>query len=56
MLIEVDLTRPAAQLFSPVPDPERRECVVLTWTAADRNLTETPVTLEWRSATLAPGK
>jgi len=45
--VEVDRTAPVAQLYSPGPDPQDREAVLITWKASDRNLTATPVTLEW---------
>jgi hypothetical protein len=45
--IEVDTTAPLAKLFAPIPDPQRRDSVLITWTASDRNLTANPVTLEW---------
>jgi hypothetical protein len=47
MVIEVDLTPPEAQLFAPRPDPQKRDSVLLTWRAKDRNLTPNPITLEW---------
>ncbi len=47
MRIEVDLTPPAAQLFVPTPDPRRRDSLVLSWTARDRNLAANPITLQW---------
>jgi hypothetical protein len=47
MLIEVDRTLPTAQLYSPVADPQHRDALLLSWTAQDKNLPATPVTLEW---------
>src|SRR5207237_8402356 len=45
MRIEVDTTPPAAKLFPPQPDPTRRDSLLLTWNASDRNLAANPVTL-----------
>jgi hypothetical protein len=45
--LEVDTTLPEAELYSPQPDPSKRDALVLTWRAADRNLAPNPITLEW---------
>ena len=45
MRIEVDTTPPAVRLFPPQPDPTRREALLLTWSASDRNLAANPITL-----------
>lgn len=45
--VELDSTYPEATLFSPQPDPSRKDGLVLTWKATDRNLASQPVTLEW---------
>jgi hypothetical protein len=47
MRIEVDTTRPVAQLFAPEPVAGRRDALILNWTASDRNLASTPITLQW---------
>ena len=47
MRIEVDETAPQANLYAPVPDPQQKDCLILTWTATDRNLAEKPITLQW---------
>ncbi len=47
MVIEVDMTPPYAKLWGPQPDPERRDAVVLKWTAQDKNMPANPVALEW---------
>jgi hypothetical protein len=47
MLIEVDMTPPLAELRMPVADPQRRDALLLQWTAQDRNLPAQPVSLEW---------
>jgi hypothetical protein len=47
MRIEVDLTPPAVKLFPPQPDPNRRDALLLTWNASDRNLAANPVTLQY---------
>jgi hypothetical protein len=45
--VEVDITPPEAQLYCPVPDPAKRDTLLLTWKATDRNLAVNPITLEW---------
>lgn len=45
--IELDSTYPEATLFSPQPDQSRKDGLILTWKASDRNLTSQPITLEW---------
>jgi len=47
MRIEVDTIPPAVQLYSPVPDTQKSNTLVLSWTARDNNLAQAPVTLEW---------
>ncbi len=47
MRLEVDTTPPMAKLFYPQPDPSRRDALLLTWNASDRNLLPNPVTLQW---------
>jgi hypothetical protein len=47
MRIEVDTKAPVAQLFKPTPDPNRRDALVISWTASDRNLVANPITLQW---------
>jgi hypothetical protein len=34
-------------LYSPQPDPNRRDTLILAWEALDRNLGANPITLEW---------
>jgi len=46
MRIEVDTTPPLAKLLPPQPDPSRRDALLLTWSASDRNLAANPVTLQ----------
>ena len=45
--VELDATLPEAELYRPQADPSRRDALMLTWKASDRNLTATPVSLEW---------
>jgi hypothetical protein len=54
MVIEVDTTTPSATLFKPGPDPARRDALLLTWSAEDRNLTARPVALEWATESEGP--
>jgi hypothetical protein len=44
--IELDTTRPEADLFTPVRDAQPG-CLLLTWRAADKNATPSPINLEW---------
>jgi hypothetical protein len=45
--VELDATMPEAELYSPQADPARRDTLLLTWKAQDRNLAPEPITLEW---------
>ena len=47
MRVELDTTPPTAQLYAPQPNPQQRDAIILSWSASDRNLTATPITLEW---------
>ena len=46
-LVELDTTVPRGQIIRPQPDSSQPNTLILGWTAADRNLAEKPVTLEW---------
>jgi hypothetical protein len=52
--VEVDTTPPQAKLFQPRPDPARRERLLLTWEASDKNLTADPASLEWAARPEGP--
>jgi hypothetical protein len=54
MRIEVDTTPPLAKLLPPQPDPSRRDALLLTWTASDRNLAANPVTLQFAQQSGGP--
>jgi len=45
--LERDSVAPTAQLNLPKPDDARRDTLLLTWKAEDKNLTEKPISLEW---------
>jgi hypothetical protein len=45
--LERDMICPAAELNMPQPDPTRRDSLILTWAAKDKNLTEKPISLQW---------
>jgi hypothetical protein len=45
--VEMDTTPPEAKLFAPQPEPTKRDTLLLTWDAVDRNLAVNPITLEW---------
>jgi hypothetical protein len=45
--VEVDMTPPTATLFAPQPEPAKRDTLLLTWEASDRNLAVNPISLEW---------
>jgi hypothetical protein len=52
--IEVDSTPPVAELYAPVPDPHKANTLLLRWSARDKNLTGTPVVLEWSAKREGP--
>jgi hypothetical protein len=54
MLVEVDTTPPEAKLLELMPDPQRRDTVILSWVATDRNLAPNPVTLDWAEKAAGP--
>lgn len=45
--VEVDLTPPTAEMYRPEADPAKRDNLVLSWKAHDRNLTARPIKMEW---------
>jgi hypothetical protein len=47
MRIEADWTPPSAELYAPEPDGHKRNTLVLSWNASDRNLAPNPITLEY---------
>ncbi|MBM3993090.1 MAG: hypothetical protein FJ303_02880 [Planctomycetes bacterium] len=47
MRIEIDTKAPVAQLFKPTIDPQNPTQLLLKWSAQDKNLGETPITLEY---------
>jgi len=51
---ELDTKAPVAALFPLTPDPARRDALVLTWQAEDKNLADRPVSLEWSPAKSGP--
>lgn len=52
--VELDRTLPVAELHMPQPDKDRPNGMVFTWRAEDRNLTDTPITLEWAASAGGP--
>lgn len=54
MRVELDTTAPVAQLYQPRPDPLHREALLLAWVAKDKNLSNSPITLEWSERTDGP--
>jgi hypothetical protein len=52
--VEVDTTPPRAKLFQPRPDPARRDRLLLTWEASDKNLAADPVSLAWATKPEGP--
>jgi hypothetical protein len=51
MRIEVDTTAPLVKLYPPQPDPTRRDALLITWNASDRNLGANPITLQFAERT-----
>jgi hypothetical protein len=50
--LAVDTTPPEVKLYYPQPDPQRRDTLVLTWSAKDNfELALNPVTLQWAERT-----
>jgi hypothetical protein len=47
MRLEVDTTPPVVRMLPPQPDPNRRNVLLLSWTASDKNLGPCPITLQW---------
>ncbi len=47
MRVELDTTPPECRPGTPVPDPRRRDALVIPYTITDRNLPPGPGTLEW---------
>lgn len=45
--VEVDTIPPIVELFAPVPDKQRENTLILSWTAKDKNLAAEPISLEW---------
>jgi hypothetical protein len=45
--VERDTKLPDAKLYSPELDPANPGCLMMIWQAADKNLTEKPVSIEW---------
>jgi hypothetical protein len=45
--VEIDTTLPFAQMFQPIADPQHPDQVLLKWTAEDKNLAATPISLEY---------
>lgn len=54
MLVEVDTIAPDAKLLLPIADPARRDTLILSWTAEDRNLGPKAITLEWAEQPQGP--
>ncbi len=50
MRVELDTTPPEAVLYNPVPEPGRRDALLMSWDASDRHLGPKPVTLEWAAS------
>lgn len=45
--VELDSTHPEATLLSAIAEPSRRDALILSWKAGDRNLANLPIQLEW---------
>jgi hypothetical protein len=54
MIVEVDTQAPIGKLFDVVPDPQQQNTVLLRWSANDKNLAATPITLEWAEQVTGP--
>jgi len=47
MRVELDMTPPVAQLYAPEPDAHQPKALTITWNATDKNLTSSPISLQW---------
>jgi hypothetical protein len=54
MRIEIDTTKPVVQMYQPIPDPEHPTQLLFRWNATDKNLTDTPVNLEYAENPTGP--
>jgi hypothetical protein len=45
--IEEDVTPPSVLMYKPIADPNRRDALLMTWKATDKNPANNPVTIEW---------
>jgi hypothetical protein len=52
--IEMDITPPSVEMYKPQPDPKRRDTLLLSWRATDKNLANNPVTIEWAAQKEGP--
>jgi hypothetical protein len=52
--LEVDTTPPEAELYRPDPDPVQKDSLIIAWKANDRNLTQTPITIQWAERPAGP--
>src|SRR5262249_6703728 len=55
MTVEVDTKLPTAELYSLRMAPDRRDALLLTWSASDKNLTAAPISLYWAERIDQPG-
>jgi hypothetical protein len=54
MRVEIDTTKPEVQMYQPIPDPQHPTQLLFRWNVADKNLTETPVNLEYAESPKGP--
>jgi hypothetical protein len=54
MRVEIDTTKPTVQMFQPIPDPLHPTQLLFRWNVADKNLTDTPVNLEYAETPKGP--
>ncbi len=52
--VDVDVTAPTLTLFEPIADKTQKDTLILRWQAADRNLANAPITLEWAEGPRGP--
>jgi hypothetical protein len=52
--VDIDITAPTLTLFAPEADKTQKETLILKWQAADRNLANDPITLEWSEGPRGP--
>ncbi|MFN4258660.1 MAG: hypothetical protein ACK4RK_05140 [Gemmataceae bacterium] len=54
MRVQVDTTPPMVQLYEPKPVSQRRDTLLLRWSATDQHMANLPIVLEWAEHATGP--